>query len=512
MGRIKIIFPITFLIGAVLLFALQAEAQYFNKRIDYMGLNLYENGFSIEKMPNENFLLFFGAVDFDTQFGIGRLGISPQGEVISEIFNNDENVPLYAGNANTSTMLTDGSFISSGSRGWYFSALESLITLNKYHEDGTLEWIQFYGDSIHQSAGQSTAQLPNGNLAVVGWKQVPGPDLTKGFLIVTDEAGTLLTINEYGGSAVDALYSVYATFDGGTILGGYTRSFGTLGMKNHFLVKTDSLGNQEWMRAIGSTREDCAADVIQSSDGNFVFCGCWNEYTIADTEHYTFAYISKLNSSGDLIWEHTYEDLFEGSNYYTRLRIIKELENEDFIVIGERAGANVGIMLRTDKDGNLLWYREFLHPTTQSYGAYNIINDVIPDGEGGFVCAGWLYGSPLDSIQGQDLWVFRTDSMGCLVPGCHLTDNITVHANEVAVSLYPNPVQDQLSVHIKAGELPQGATIELYDMQGRQHLSTLLEPGARTYIIDMRHYASGVYLLHCLTPTEMLWTGKVVKN
>jgi len=102
--------------------------------------------------------------------------------------------------------------------------------------------------------------------------------------------------------------------------------------------------------------------------------------------------------------------------------------------------------------------------------------------------------------------------MGCLVPGCHIVDNIQMHSNEVAVSLYPNPVQNQLSVYIKAGELPHGATIELYDMQGRQHLSTLLEPGARTYIIDMRHYASGVYLLHCLTPTEMLWTGKVVKN
>jgi len=266
------------------------------------------------------------------------------------------------------------------------------------------------------------------------------------------------------------------------------------------------------MRTIGSTREDCAANVIQSTDGNFVFCGCWNEYTIAGTEHYTFPYISKLDSSGDLIWEHSYEDLFEGSNYFTRLRIIKELENEDLIVIGERAGANVGIMLRTDKDGSVLWYREFMHPTTQSFGAANIINDVLPDGEGGFVCAGWLYGSPIDSIPGQDLWVFRTDSMGCLVPGCHIVDNIQMHSNEVAVSLYPNPVQNQLSVHIKAGELPQGATIELYDMQGRLHLSTVLESGARTYIIDMRHYASGVYLLHCTTPTEMLWTGKVVKD
>jgi len=415
------------------------------------------------------------------------------------------------GTANTSTKLTDGTFISSGTRGWYSSDMESLITLNKYHEDGALEWIRYYGDSIHQSSGQSTAQLANENYALVGWKHVSGTDLTKGFLIITDELGSLVTLNEFGGSQIDHLYSVNPTIDGGAVLGGYTRSFGTPGMKNHYIIKTDSLGNQQWMRAIGSPREDCAADVIQSSDGNYVFCGCWNEYTIGSTEHYTFPYISKLDSTGQLIWEHIYEDLIEGSNYYTRLRIIKELENEDLIVIGERAGANVGIMLRTDKDGNVLWYREFMHPTTQSYGAYNIINDVIPDGEGGFVCAGWLFGSPLDSIQGQDLWVFRTDSMGCLVPGCHLVDNVEVHKEEVLVSMYPNPVHDLLSVHLKSGPMPRSAQLELYDMHGRRHSTTTINPGATTYILQMGHLPAGMYVLRCVTEGKVVWSGKVVK-
>ncbi len=512
MVNAKTILHTVLLMIAALLFALQAEAQYFNKRIDFMGLNMFENGFAIETLSDENYLLFFGAIDFDTQFGIGRIGVSPQGEVVSEIFDNYTNFPLYMGTANTSTKLEDGTFISSGTRGWYNSEMESLITLNKYHVDGTLEWIRFYGDSIHQSAGQSTALLNNGNYALAGWKQVPGPDLTKGFLIITDESGNLLTLTEYGGSAVDAFFSINSTFDGGTILGGYTRSFGFPGMKNHYIVKTDSLGNQQWWRVIGSPREDCAASVTQSSDGNYVFCGCWNEYTMGTSEHFTFPYIGKLDAAGELIWEHIYEDLFEGSNYYTRLRIIKELENTDLIVIGERAGANIGIMMRTDKDGNVIWYREYMHPTTQSYGAANIINDVIPDGEGGFVCGGWLYGSPLDSIQGQDLWVFRTDSMGCLVPGCHIVDNVEVHEEEVLVSMYPNPVQDLLSVHLKSGPMPRGAELELYDMHGRRHSTTTINPGATTYILPMGDLPAGMYVLRCVTGGEVVWSGKVVKR
>jgi hypothetical protein len=502
----------TILLITALLFVQQTEAQYFNERIDFQGINMAENGFSIERMADGNYIFFLAAYNINFHIGLGRTIISPQGEVMYEYFNFDENGPLYTGTANTSIALTDGTFISSGTRDWYNSDLESLITLNKYHEDGALHWIRYYGDSIHQSSGQATAMLTNGNFAIVGWKQVLGPDLTDGFLLVTNELGDLISLNEYGGSDVEALYSVYSTNDGGTILGGFTMPFSTLGTKNHYIVKTDSLGNQQWMKSIGSPGEDCSANVIQTNDGNYVFCGCWNEYTIAGTEHYTFPYISKLDSSGDLIWEHVYEDLFEGSNYYTRLRIIKELENEDLIIIGERAGANIGLMLRTDQDGNVLWYREFMHPTTQSFGAANIINDVIPDGEGGFVCAGWLYGSPIDSIPGQDLWVFRTDSMGCLVPGCHLLDNVEVQKEEVLVSLYPNPVNDLLSVHIKSGPMPRGAQLELYDLHGRQHTTTTINPGATTYILQLGHLPAGMYVLRCVTDKEVVWSGKVVKE
>ncbi|TVR36718.1 MAG: hypothetical protein EA392_14515, partial [Cryomorphaceae bacterium] len=483
MVNAKTILHTTLLMIAALLFFLQAEAQYFNKRIDFMGLDMPENGFSIELMIDGNYILFNSGRSINYELGLGRTIISPQGEVLFEHFNLDETGPLYTGTANTSTKLLDGTFVSSGSRGWYDSELESMITLNKYHEDGSIEWIQLYGDSINQSIGRAATEQPfNKNLACVGSINIPpvGNGDVDAFVLITDSIGNMVQLSTFGGNGVDEFLNICPTIDGGYLLGGYTRSYNSQGNIDHFVVKTDSAGNEQWSKVIGTPREDSWADVLQSSDANYVFCGSWNEYTIGGTEHYTFPYISKLDSAGDLIWEHTYEDLFEGSNYYTKLRIVKELENEDLISIGERAGANLGIMLRTDKDGNVIWYREFMHPTTQSYGAANIINDVIPDGEGGFVCGGWLYGSPLDSIQGQDLWVFRTDSMGCLVPGCHLVDNVEVHEEEVLVSMYPNPVQDLLSVHLKSGPMPRGAQLELYDMHGRHHSTTTINPGATT--------------------------------
>jgi hypothetical protein len=481
-----------------------AQGQYFNLRIDFMGYNQAEVGFAIEKMNDGNYIIFHsGRTESGDNLGIARTILNPQGVVLNEMIELDDNGALYTGWNNTSTKIPGG-YVSSGSKSWFSASLESLITLNRYDEQGELMWMKFYGDSIKQSIGRAATRQIDGTLAAAG-SITQSSDNVDGFLLLTDSFGVLIDLKFYGGNGIEAFTSVYPTSDGGYVLGGY--NWGSPGNKNHYIVKTDSLGNQQWSRVIGTSLDDCWANVIQTSDDNYVFCGCRNA-ELQNTD-YKKLFLAKLGNTGQPIWQYTYQDHYSDNH---QLRSVKELDNGDLVACGYTFGGSRGVLLRTDADGNELWYREYAHPSQPGIGYPHLVHDFIIEDDGGFVATGWLWSPPNGDIPGQDLWVFRTDSMGCLVPGCHIVDNIQMHSNEVAVSLYPNPVQNQLSVHIKAGELPHGATIELYDMQGRQHLSTLLEPGARTYIIDMRHYASGVYLLHCKTPTEMLWTGKVVKN
>src|SRR5690606_33037889 len=200
-------------------------------------------------------------------------------------------------------------FVSSCSRSWPSSiGIENLITLCQYSPDGELEWIRFYGDSLNMSVGNAATQHVNKNLASVGWKHVTGPDHAMGFLLITDSLGETISLTEYGGSLADHLFSIYPTFDGGYILGGYTKSYGTPNKWDHYIIKTDSLGNQEWMEVIGSPRDDCPAKVIQTADSNYVFCGCWNHYDEGSTTHYNTLYMAKLDQSGDMIWEKEYLD------------------------------------------------------------------------------------------------------------------------------------------------------------------------------------------------------------
>jgi hypothetical protein len=490
-------------------------AQTFNTRIDLLNQHWQENGFSVEKMNNGNYLLFIGSfAETWNDLISARIEIDQEGTVINTIWEYNESGKLYVGYPNTSTKI-QGGYVSSGSLNYFSTELQSVATLNVYNDFGELLWYKLYGDSIVHHVGAVATQQSNGNFALVGfWGTInPGQfDDVRGLLIITDEEGNQLAEKLFGGSGVDFLGSIYPTNDGGYILGGTSTPYGAAGNDNLWVVKTDGMGNHQWSKIIGTPRTEYGTSVIQTMDGNFVVAGSLNHHNETASplsEPHTQLFLTKLGNNGQMLWEHVYQDEYP----HAQIKVVKELPNGDLISAGYTKLSQIGFLLRTDSDGNELWYREYHSPTQQwPDPGLNYVHDVIyePD-DGGFVATGWVFGL-LDSVNPQDLWVFRTDSMGCLVPGCHLTDNITMHANEVAVSLYPNPVQNQLSVHIKAGDLPQGATIELYDMQGRQHLSTLLEPGARTYIIDMRHYASGVYLLHCKTPNELLWTGKILKN
>jgi len=499
---------------ALLWFLIAAPAiafgQYFNKRIDFMGYGLAEVGFAIEKTISGDYLIFHSARPAtNDNLGLGRTTLSTDGTVLNQTAHFIENAQLYTGHSNTSFRTMNGGYVSSGSKAWNQSIYESLITLCRYDEYGDLEWLEFYGDSIEQSIGRAAVESTNQNLAAVGVRSSMQVSITNGFLWITDPFGTTISFNEFGGSQNDLFHSIDTTIDKGYVLGGYTRSFLNPGRRNHYVVKTDSLGNQQWMHVAGTPRDECPANVIQTADGNYVYSSCWNHFEFNPSAPYTKLYLCKLDQDGDVLWENEFLDEPMFGAY---LRKVIELPNGELAAIGYSENGMVSHLLKTDANGNEIWLRNIGHPTVSNNGVQLGYDLILEEEDMGFVGTGWIFSPPGDSIPGQDLWVFRTDSMGCLVPGCHIVDNVEVHEEEVLVSMYPNPVHDLLSVHLKSGPMPRGAQLELYNMYGRRHSTTTINPGATTYILPMGHLPAGMYVVRCVTEGKVVWSGKVVKQ
>ena len=145
-----------------------------------------------------------------------------------------------------------------------------------------------------------------------------------------------------------------------------------------------------------------------------------------------------------------------------------------------------------------------------------------PTADGGFVATGtahW-YDQPPEYQTNQLIWVLKTDSLGCVVPGCQ-----NVGVQEYALELnehlrvWPNPASDVVHLELT---LPPGAVLHgavravLLDMLGRQvstwpvqrqgdvlTLSAPLSPG------EGQGVRAGTYYLH-LTDERRWLAGSTV--
>ena len=86
--------------------------------------------------------------------------------------------------------------------------------------------------------------------------------------------------NTIGGNNIDPLYSIFQTYDGGYILGGWSFSDSSgdktednLGITDYWIVKTDAAGNIEWENTIGGNIQEYMHTVEQTSDGGYIIAG-----------------------------------------------------------------------------------------------------------------------------------------------------------------------------------------------------------------------------------------------
>ncbi|MEB2779574.1 hypothetical protein U3A58_04145 [Algoriphagus sp. C2-6-M1] len=115
---------------------------------------------------------------------------------------------------------------------------------------------------------------------------------------------------EDAGYSKDESYSIYSCLDGGFVLSGKTTSldgdFGVnKGVSDVFVIKIDSRGEKEWIRTFGGTNGETAYSIIQTENGGYILTG---EFTSDDGDFAGLnkgdsdAFVIKLDSKGNKQW------------------------------------------------------------------------------------------------------------------------------------------------------------------------------------------------------------------
>jgi hypothetical protein len=181
---------------------------------------------------------------------------------------------------------------------------------------------------------------------------------------------------------------------GGFVIAGRTESYGA-GSFDAFLVKLDSLGNVLWTNTYGGAEEDRAYSVVPDNDGGFLLCGRSKSFSSPWN-----AYLIKTDSSGQMVWQKNY-----GGTIYTLGFFANRTEDGGIIISGrtQTSGQTDATLIKTDIDGNIVWQNNYGGPFNDR--AYQVVEK----NGGGFVFCG-SHASPEGTT--TMLWVNEVDING----------------------------------------------------------------------------------------------------
>lgn len=282
---------------------------------------------------------------------------------------------------------SDGEYVIAGYTNSFGKEKEDIL-LVRMDEEGDTLWMRTYGTDEYDYC-YDLVELPDGNLALAGSSGRRGRN--NFLLMVTNADGDSLWSRTYGGDSYDECYTILVDDDGGFLLGGSAHSFGA-GMRDMWVVKVDSAGEQIWAHPYGGERNETCESIVKTRDNGYILAG----YT-SSVDAGSQGYLVRIDNRGEVVWERTY-----GSPYSDRIR--KILPSDSGYVC---AGYNSATfwLFEIDDDGEVLWDETYLGIT------YYNVYDVILTMDKGYLIVG-----AFRSNQGDyDFAMLKTDYSGDLV-------------------------------------------------------------------------------------------------
>ena len=290
---------------------------------------------------------------------------------------------------------TDGGYIIAGYTVSFGAGLNDVF-LVKADASGNQVWAKTFGGA-QDDEGYSVLQTNDGGFLIGGVTSSYGAGSRDMWMIKTDAAGNLVWQKTHGGLSSDGAWYVAQTSDGGFILTGWTLSYGPGSIGNAWLVKTDSLGNQQWNKFFGGDDADRGYAAQQTTDGGYILTG----YTGSFGAGLYDMLLIKTDPSGNAEWTKTFGGT--GRDYGNS---VQQMSDGGFIVLGYTlsfgAGGDDFYLVKTDANGNEEWF------TTYGGSASDVGFFVRQTNDGGLILTGHTlsFGSGV-----HDVWLIKTDNI-----------------------------------------------------------------------------------------------------
>ncbi len=271
-----------------------------------------------------------------------------------------------------------------------------------------IAWQAHHVDTTFESGWGVDVAAPDGYF-ICGTRAIGTEEL---FVARLDAVGDTVWTALFGGSSGETGLDVKATADGGCIVLGRTYSddgdvIGHIGGYDFWVLKLDASGNLQWQKCLGGSITEAPRTIALTPDGGYAVAGytASSDFDVSINHGSEDVWLVKLDSAGNILWEHTYGDVGIDRGY----GMITTLDG-GFAIAGSNSVGEFWV-LKTDSLGTLEW--EQVVDGTYQYEA----QDVIQTMDGGYLAGGHAQSPGGDGIcdfGGYSGLVVKMDSTGAI--------------------------------------------------------------------------------------------------
>ncbi len=253
-----------------------------------------------------------------------------------------------------------------------------------------------------------------------------------------------------------------------------------------YIIKMDTLGNELW-RCQPNNRDSINTEgmqMVQKPNGNILvsWCDFWyrpyknmiSSQQPQGNDNCT-VWFAEIDANGKVLWRKNIKWFLTqkiARNNYENLFHSKVIAVKDGLIWSGNYSYYYrhNYLLKTDFNGNPIWYREYELYKTNTAEQEFLPFDVTATSDGGYLLTGEFISQPGNIFKNgcQLATIIKVDSFGCLLPGCQKADSATTKVSLLQKSgfkIYPNPNSGNFTIEIE--NPAKDVSIEVLDMMGK---------------------------------------------
>ncbi len=281
------------------------------------------------------------------------------------------------------TPTRDGNFVIVGATRSFSELGDPDLYAIKIDTRGNLIWERHLGGKM-RDFGKAVVATGDGGVLIAGASESFGDNYLDAYIVKLDKNGKEEWAKIVGGERDDIANGIALTTDGGFVIAGVIESYGYQS-KDYYIVRFDSHARQRWTKLIGEESEDVAKAVVATDDGGCVVTGNTRSYGSKRND----IMVVKVAADGKLVWQRLF-----GYKEKEWMSAIAKKADGGFMMAGRTDSFGHGefdfYVMQLDPQGHSVWapvyggeYDDIAHGITRtSDGDFVVVGSTKSYGKG----------------------------------------------------------------------------------------------------------------------------------